>query len=65
MTNETALFLQAQAAWAVARIVYHSLFSITLIFKCRLYTLKFHTPSPLKKYFYAIIYATKIEGVLR
>ena len=31
-------FLQAQAAWAVARIVSHSLFSITLIFKCLLYS---------------------------
>ena len=30
-------FLQAQAAWAVARIVHHSLFTITLIFKFRLY----------------------------
>ena len=30
-------FLQAQAAWAVARIVSYSIFSITLIFKCLLY----------------------------
>jgi len=40
MTNETARILQAQAAWAVARIVHHSLFRITLNFKCRLYTQK-------------------------
>ena len=40
MTNETALFLQAQAAWAVAQIVYHSLFRITVIFKCLISRIK-------------------------
>ena len=39
MTNETARILQAQAAWAVARIIHDTLFRITLIFKCRLYSL--------------------------
>ena len=38
MTNETARILQAQAAWAVARIVHDLLFSIPLIIQCRLYT---------------------------
>lgn len=40
MTNETARILQAQAAWAVARIVHDTLFRITVIFKCRLYSFK-------------------------
>ena len=37
-TNETARILQAQVAWAVARIVHDTLFRITIIFKCRLYS---------------------------
>ena len=38
MTNETARILQAQAAWAVARIVHYTLFRISLIFTCCLYS---------------------------